>query len=541
MPGAAMPRQLFASCLIALGASCGSPGSLKDQGDTDPANSADHGPEYRDWTDEELQAFRHRSIGGRLLPLDWFLALELPGQSGRWVDNPDAVHERYGVVFDPETPNSLPIGFTKTNITKTYLSPYEFTGEHVGVNCAGCHTGEIHYQGETLLIDGGSGRINLQRFFSALRDAVAETAEDWWLGTGKFWRFWSQVDTGNWTPQQLFFALEAYVFAFDQLLVDEGLVEGFGRSDTVAKGISVFAYFDARNETPIVAPVSVPVLWNTHLYDYRHNTGSIRQALARDISATISGGAAVVLEPGPTQYASSADIDAILFFEDVTSVLAPPVWPEHLLGPLDPQAAQHGALLYAQHCESCHTTSLPKDGVLGLPSVHIDELGTDELAATSLAEGVVYGEGFGLGVVSASEAFEAITTGVQNRAFDEKGYKAAERDARTEGGRPNDWRAPLAYKATPLQGIWASPPYLHNGSVLILAELLLPPDKRTEVFRLCADSEYDPVGVGLTDDARPACVELDTKLPGNRATGHIYGTKLNSADRSALVAFLKTL
>jgi hypothetical protein len=99
----------------------------------------------------------------------------------------------------------------------------------------------------------------------------------------------------------------------------------------------------------------------------------------------------------------------------------------------------------------------------------------------------------------------------------------------------------LAYKARPLNGIWAAAPYLHNGSVPSLYALLLPPAERPDRFAV-GRWEYDPKHVGYASDGQVPFV-LDTSLPGNGNSngGHEYGTKLAEEDRWALVEYLKTL
>jgi hypothetical protein len=100
---------------------------------------------------------------------------------------------------------------------------------------------------------------------------------------------------------------------------------------------------------------------------------------------------------------------------------------------------------------------------------------------------------------------------------------------------------PLHYKARPLDGIWATAPYLHNGSVPTLADLLTPPAERPEVFRV-GSHELDPIKVGFA--SAPTGEEefvFDTKIDGNRNGGHPYGTALPDADKAALLEYLKSL
>ena len=91
-----------------------------------------------------------------------------------------------------------------------------------------------------------------------------------------------------------------------------------------------------------------------------------------------------------------------------------------------------------------------------------------------------------------------------------------------------------------MDGIWATAPYLHNGSVPSLYELLQPPTKRSQVFYV-GNREFDPDKVGVKSGHSKNGFRFDTRLPGNRNTGHPYGTDLNEDDRFDLLEFLKTL
>lgn len=104
-------------------------------------------------------------------------------------------------------------------------------------------------------------------------------------------------------------------------------------------------------------------------------------------------------------------------------------------------------------------------------------------------------------------------------------------------GKPNVWRAREGYAASALDGIWATPPYLHNGSVLTLYGLLSPVSERPTKFRL-GSGKYDPQKVGFASDGH---FEFDTSIPGNSNSGHTWGTDLEEPDRFALIEFLKVV
>ncbi|HEV2961632.1 MAG TPA: di-heme-cytochrome C peroxidase [Candidatus Angelobacter sp.] len=100
---------------------------------------------------------------------------------------------------------------------------------------------------------------------------------------------------------------------------------------------------------------------------------------------------------------------------------------------------------------------------------------------------------------------------------------------------------PEVYIGRPLAGIWASPPYLHNGSVPNLYQLLLPGSQRISKFKV-GSRTFDPVNVGF--DLAVGNFEFDTSLPGNGNKGHEgheYGTDLSDDQRRQLVEYMKSL
>jgi hypothetical protein len=117
------------------------------------------------------------------------------------------------------------------------------------------------------------------------------------------------------------------------------------------------------------------------------------------------------------------------------------------------------------------------------------------------------------------------------------------------------------YKARPLDGVWATPPYLHNGSVPTLYDLLSPFAERPKSFWL-GNRQFDPVKVGYVTTPLANGFRLDTVDPrtgrvvrGNGNGGHLFetpsagqaarpgtiGPGLSRAERLALVEYLKTL
>jgi hypothetical protein len=116
----------------------------------------------------------------------------------------------------------------------------------------------------------------------------------------------------------------------------------------------------------------------------------------------------------------------------------------------------------------------------------------------------------------------------------------------TNGGESES----IGIRLTPLDGIWLRAPYLHNGSVPTLQDLLNPPNERPQTFHRGYDV-FDPVKIGFKEPPpRPTGPSgeltepyflFDTREKGNGNQGHTYGTQLSSQDKEKLLEYLKTL
>jgi hypothetical protein len=101
----------------------------------------------------------------------------------------------------------------------------------------------------------------------------------------------------------------------------------------------------------------------------------------------------------------------------------------------------------------------------------------------------------------------------------------------------------VGYASQPLDGIWLRAPYLHNGAVPSMWELLQRPGERVGSFHRGCDL-YEPKGMGFVSDgpseACPRVFAYDTKARGNGNGGHDYGTALDDDEKWALIEYLKT-
>jgi mono/diheme cytochrome c family protein len=100
-----------------------------------------------------------------------------------------------------------------------------------------------------------------------------------------------------------------------------------------------------------------------------------------------------------------------------------------------------------------------------------------------------------------------------------------------------------AYESRVLTGIWATAPFLHNGSVPNLWELLMPPKDRKTAF-MVGSRVFDPIKVGYATDETPfkngAFAADPANANGNGNGGHDFGTTLSEEERWAIIEYLKT-
>jgi hypothetical protein len=189
-----------------------------------------------------------------------------------------------------------------------------------------------------------------------------------------------------------------------------------------------------------------------------------------------------------------------------------------MLGAIDETKARAGAQIFNDKCQGCHQDQL----------YTLMEIGTDPNRANSFGQ-PVFGKPF-------PNAIAPILSALKKRAFQDDGVSEAEQAGMD--ANPVIWRATGKYLARPLAGIWATAPYLHNGSVPTLYHLLHP-ELRPAQFGV-GGREYDPVNVGYAGGDW----EFDTSKPGNSNIGHAgdrFGTTLPEDQKVALLEYLKTL
>ena len=355
---------------------------------------------------------------------------------------------------------------------------------------------------------------------------------------------------------------------------------GFGRVDALnAIGNQVFAVeLGGDNWGAAGAPVNFPHIWESSWFDYVQYNGSIPNPLVRNIGEALGVGATTVLKGDKSNwFKSSVNIKNLVMMEEWLAGDAPyqgltaPSWPEQYLGVIDREKAANGQTLFAELCISCHYANrdvLQRDAVaespiywtarnsLGQPLLKIvmtdlELIGTDPKQAMDFINRTVDTGQLGLGVINSGEALTYVAEQIAKRYFADHGISEEDQIKYTEGHKlgTEPSRALQAYMARPLTGIWATPPFLHNGSVPTLFHLLSPAQERPSQFTV-GSRLYDAKLVGYEFAPTQNILPFDTKLPGNSNAGHefnegtgkgIIGRKLSESERWELVEYLKTL
>jgi hypothetical protein len=550
------------------------------------------------WTEDERQAFYTTSQGSHMIPYAWFKALQRLD-----VDEPFAGDQlqRYGYLPNEKSklnPEGLPVGFV--------IDGTATTGE-LGMTCAACHTGQIEYvkNGVTqqLRIDGAPAAANFQLFLADLTAATRATLSD----PARFDKFAhaalgsryssSRLDTlksdfGDWVKQWGTFmdkSLPASPWG-------PGRLDAFGMifNRVAAKDLGIDGNFKVAD-----APVSYPFLWNASRQDRTQWNGGVPNGLYINAIGRNAGEVFGVfadfaprkqlLPPYHNYRNNSLNFTNLQAQEEKITSLRPPPWPFDI----DQDLVDKGRVLFAERCGSCHEERrIPPEGLwltkvvdaktdpkmyqnslrtsdTGIlngalsPNPPGSKLGataaTGDILATTVV-GALFGDaipplprlpnpraGVWLAInkdiaslFADNEKLPSLITLLEPSVRDNVRTHIEARVANMYKmpGEPN------AYESRVLHGIWATAPYLHNGSVPNLYELLLSPDKRSPSF-MVGSRKYDSEKVGYVTTESPykdgTLVVGSGAQAGNSNAGHDYSGDLSDDQRKALLEYLKQL
>jgi cytochrome c1 len=289
-------------------------------------------------------------------------------------------------------------------------------------------------------------------------------------------------------------------------------------------------------------------------------------------------------------FKSSIDLTNLSRIEAHLQTLNSPQWPEEIFGVIDQDKKNRGQLLYNQYCQSCHQVIRRDDWNRLVTSnmSSIDIVGTDPAMASNSVNYSGYAGNFtsayqktGVGDVviqnraPVAQVLTAVTMGavvtpdpdkwmirrgadwayMLAKSFFDNTIKPSVKSGNYKPDTTaNPYQSLLSYKARSLNGVWATAPFLHNGSIPNLYSVLLPkkregdPDEgkyRPDTF-LVGSREFDPVSVGFRVDGYDG-FQFQTMRVGDQNIGHEYGTgrdgkdPLTDQDRWDLIEYLKTL
>lgn len=549
------------------------------------------------WTSLERQWFYSTTQGSQLLPYDWFLALERPNSQVLFLDDNLA---RFGYLPGEAQPagkpKSLPVGFVADvgkkgwfvgmTCAACHTSEIKFGAETLRVDGAPTNADMFEFLKELgkALEKASTDDAAFQRFANrlpksqAIQPSLRKTVADF---SGRFTQFVSDSTPANpWGPARL---------------------DAFGM---ILNRITNIRLGNPSNNRVPNAPVSYPFLWGTGKHDVTQWNGLAPnklelERLARNAGEVLGVFADFSFNKKTYPYAyyeSSANRLNLLQLDRMVDKLKPPPWPE-ALAPTSVERINRGEAIYKSprsRCIECHQITPGTDGKFAMKMVPVAEIGTDPAMAQTLATrtaltGRLAGErvlfvpfGDRLGAEDlASKVLKNAVGGalvapllpqtdipwsLADWAFNYLGVltygdeivgflkslsltslvQSSEEFFETLPGQivtllnSNAAKVGPAYKARPLEGIWATAPYLHNGSVPNLMELLTRPELRAPKFSV-GSRKFDFANVGFASSLGSGSFEFDTSISGNRNIGHEYGTDLTFEEKKDLIEFLKKL
>ena len=530
----------------------------------------------QNWDNEDREWFYYVNQGSALVSYDIFINLEQHDNMGLLRDPLNMM--RFGFLPGEKSamnPDTLPIGFARND-------------DYAGLTCAACHTQHIRHKSRLLRIDGGQAMLDLPLFLEHLEKSLSATISN----NEKSARLATRFYRGKPTQKELLELKNLLQKEYAQVSDNNrrnhtDTSYGYTRLDAFGailnKGLELTGVEGNFNEPN--APTSFPYLWDTPQHDYVEWNGSQSNsdigALARNVGEVIGVYGRVATTPSTwlyfydAGYPSSVHTRNLRAVEKKVSKLQSPLWPDFFPA-IDQEQAAQGRKLYEQYCLGCHQDidrTDPKRKIKVRMS-SLEKIGTDPKMAENVLElrgktGIFEDKPrfyFVGSIMGAEEPALFVANHLMGGVLRNNPLQSllAIRDAKKMGhpeeihppkyldgeilerGEEVSDRALLAYKARPLNGIWTSAPYLHNGSVPNLYELLLPAAQRSETF-YTGSWEFDPVKVGYVNRPDAGAFMVDTNLPGNGNAGHEYGTggdglpPLSDADRLALLEYMKTL
>lgn len=487
---------------------------------------------------------------------------------------------------------------------KDYGNPayQDVATDWLGLTCAACHTNQINYKGKKIVVDGAPAMADFEGLMNGLVGSMEATLKD----DAKFDRFARKVFERGGAKAKSKAELKSHLARLLRIRKEwnarnsgDGLEYGYARLDainSILNEVSAAATGIASNRVSADAPVSYPFIWDAPHHDFIQWNGMVKNdavgSLGRNVGEVLGVFGSLALNPpvNPddkkqrTGYDSSVRVPNLGRLEHLLVTLWSPLWPESVLPRIDRELAKVGEKLFrAKGCAGCHHAidpespnrrvkaksipvrkkNRPRTDPRSLKPGEADPRTADIFFDRMAKSGPLKGQylryeppddddpcgAVGKITDDTTAAANFLANAVAGTLVNDKVavgniYLNSRIFVPQEIKKCGPKRA--SYKARPLNGIWATAPYLHNGSVPTLWELLKKPADRVQSF-LVGSRTFDPVEVGFkyrqpdykTNEPQ---FRFDTRLPGNRNTGHAYPKGgLTDQEIAALVEYMKTL
>ena len=516
------------------------------------------------WTPNAWKTFYSQDQGSLIMPYSWMVALkEANGQS--FLRDSLA---RYGYLSNPKSslnPKGLPVGFLVAN-------PRSPTPQF-SVSCAACHTRQLTVNNVNYRVDGGPAFSDGYNFFIDLNTAVGHTLSN----QQAFINFQKAVEAqGKSSPTHK--ELAGWYLPYNTLVNNSFTPAtapwGVGRMDALSiienrvAGLDIGtphnAYLIPENIYPANMAVRYPFLWNVGKQDMTQwagtsVNGNASYALERNAGEVM--GVFGILSPQVNSKmtngydflkVNSVNYSGLLNAEKLINKIGPPKWP----WPINRNKAVRGKLIYNRTCgPGCHEIKQgqarpPVTNTWRTPVINVgtDTKYYDVASQKTVTSGLLSGftnplEPTSPTLIASTDVESLVLTGILNQSALIQKYPTINLSIRAT---PSTTGA--AFEAKVLQGIWAAAPYLHNGSVPSLAELLKPVASRVKSFLV--GPKYDIVKIGLATQqpSEPSSLYVTTGCSdlnsGNSNCGHEgprFGTWLSPKEKAELLEYLKTL
>lgn len=533
-------------CSAALGAilSLGAPAALAQER---PAANPVPAAQVPTWSADDMQFFLHGSMSTEVVPENVLKAFRatypdlLPGRD----------FSAFGIIAVPG--NDLPIGFSRREV------PHLGGLRSLGINCASCHVAQVVPAGggEPLRVLGVTSHFDPEAFFGAVIAATFQTAD--LANMMAFLKNYlaacdpqapgatratlaaelgrqSQVIAAiiashraeeRTIPPETLLDLDAAALTLDRRSLDQSRElapivraqlrlfhnmraalhvphqplppaqapprSGPGRNN--AFGTLSFALF---GEPAAYGPAKFGLCWNLKQRTWVHWDGNTRSPIVRNLAASLGLGAPLVGKRAVLDYAG------VERHTKLSEEILPPRYP----WAIDAEMAERGRVVFEAACAVCHVhPQAEEDARL----VALKEVGTDPTRAHIVTE-------------QQAQLYNTLFAELELPGYQPPAEPPV--------------RSTLKYVAVDLAGVWARSPYLHNGSVRTMRDLLMPAPKRAKKFRR-GTIAYDEANMGYVDDG---AYVLDTAAPGNSNAGHEYGTSgLSDEQKRELIEYLKSL